>query len=62
MDKGEIRHVEEYDAAVCRAKTVALDAASLASTKDFMVLHLDEELVRYCAIDQVTQPNSDLSA
>lgn len=47
MDKGDIRNSEEYDAAVCRAKTVALDAASLASTKDFMVLHLDEELVRY---------------
>jgi hypothetical protein len=38
--------VEEYDVAVFRAKTVALDAASFASTKDFMVLHLDEEIVR----------------
>ena len=40
--------MDEYDAAVCRAKTVALDAASLARTKDFMVLHLDDEIVRYC--------------
>jgi hypothetical protein len=47
VERGEIKHVEEYDAAVSRAKAVALDAASLASTKDFMVLHLDEEHVRY---------------
>ena len=46
MDKGEIKSVQEYDFLLSRSKTMALDAASLTNTKEYMVQYLDDDKVR----------------
>ena len=46
VDKGEIKTVDEYDIALSRFKGIALDSASFANRKEFMMLHFEDVKVR----------------
>jgi hypothetical protein len=46
VNAGEIKHEDEYDSALSQSKAMALDSASLANRKEFMMLYLENEQVR----------------